>query len=112
MGNTRTPKSRPSKLPKLIDQYYADLAELAHQQVMHEMGTRPPFHALLAAAARPHGWTLIAEHEKKINGKSIRPDDPQYITRLVGQVIRVSLETMQIVNALPGEFSDADRSSK
>ena len=30
-----------------------------------------------------------------------RPDDEQYIVRLVGQVIRVSLETMKIVRTLP-----------
>jgi predicted helicase len=36
-----------------------------------------------------------------------REDDSQYITRLVGQVIRVSLETMKIVNALPPDYSDA-----
>jgi predicted helicase len=29
-------------------------------------------------------------------------DDPQYIVRLIGQVITVSLETVQIVKALPG----------
>lgn len=33
-----------------------------------------------------------------------RPDDPEYIVRLVGQVIAVSLETNKIVNALPAEF--------
>ena len=33
-----------------------------------------------------------------------REDDPQYIVRLVGQVIRVSLETVQIVKDLPAEF--------
>jgi hypothetical protein len=38
------------------------------------MGMRPAFHALLAAAGKEHGWTLIAEHEKKVNGKTIRPD--------------------------------------
>ncbi len=73
MGTT-TARPRKSKLPKLIDKYYADLGELTHQNVMYEMGTRPAFHALLAAAGREHGWTLIAEHEKKINGKTIRPD--------------------------------------
>jgi len=36
-----------------------------------------------------------------------RDDDPEYIVRLVGQVIRVSLETVEIVNALPGEFEPA-----
>ncbi len=30
-----------------------------------------------------------------------RPDDPEYIVRLVGQVIHVSLETVRIVAGLP-----------
>ena len=30
-----------------------------------------------------------------------RADDPEYIVRLIGQVITVSLETMKIVNSLP-----------
>lgn len=171
-----TSKKRKSALPKLIDKYYADLKDLAHQNVLYEMGTRPAFHALLAAAGKEHGWTLIAEHEKKVNGKSIRPDgtfkdgmnlvrgyweakdtdddleketlagipaetyayrlgnrsalewvidqyqvytdprsnitsdpnredDPQYITRLVGQVIRVSIDTMKIVRSLPTDYT-------
>ena len=33
-----------------------------------------------------------------------REDDPEYIVRLVGQVIRVSLETVGIVNGLPAEY--------
>ncbi|MGA2033272.1 MAG: type ISP restriction/modification enzyme [Thermoguttaceae bacterium] len=33
-----------------------------------------------------------------------RADDPAYIVRLVGQVIRVSVETVAIVAALPVEF--------
>jgi predicted helicase len=63
-----------SKLPKLIDAYYAELAELAHQNVMYEMGTRTAFHNLLAGAGREQHWTLIAELERKANGKTIRPD--------------------------------------
>jgi predicted helicase len=31
-----------------------------------------------------------------------RLDDPEYIVRLVGQVVRVSVETVRIVEALPG----------
>ncbi len=31
-----------------------------------------------------------------------RPDDPEYIVRLVGQVARVSLETVAVVRGLPG----------
>lgn len=30
-----------------------------------------------------------------------REDDPEYIVRLIGQVVRVSVETVQIVRALP-----------
>ena len=63
-----------SKLPRLIQKYRADLADLSHQHVMYEMGMRPAFHALLGAAGKEHGWTLIAEHEKKVNGRTIRPD--------------------------------------
>ncbi|MEX2309006.1 MAG: type ISP restriction/modification enzyme [Pirellulales bacterium] len=32
------------------------------------------------------------------------PEDEQYIVRLVGQVVRVSIETVKIVNALPREY--------
>jgi predicted helicase len=69
-----TPRRRKTALPKLIEKYYADLLDLAQQNVMYEMGTRPAFFALLAAAGKENGWTLIAEHEKKVNGKTIRPD--------------------------------------
>ena len=31
-----------------------------------------------------------------------REDDPQYIVRLIGRVITVSLETVEIVENLPG----------
>ena len=34
-----------------------------------------------------------------------REDDEEYIVRLVGQVIRVSLETVRIVESLPAEYS-------
>jgi hypothetical protein len=33
-----------------------------------------------------------------------REDDPQYIVRLVSQVVRVSIETVKIVSDLPTEF--------
>jgi predicted helicase len=34
-----------------------------------------------------------------------RPDDPEYIIRLVGQVVRVSLETVKLVGVLPADYS-------
>ena len=36
-----------------------------------------------------------------------RDDDEQYIVRLIGQVVRVSVETARIVKALPTEFAPA-----
>jgi predicted helicase len=33
-----------------------------------------------------------------------RPDNPEYIVRLVGQVVRVSVETVKIIEALPPAF--------
>jgi hypothetical protein len=61
-------------LLKLIEKYYADLADFARQHVLFEGGTRHAFHRLMADAGKPHGWTLIAEQEKKVSGKTIRPD--------------------------------------
>ena len=52
------------------------------------------------------GW-LINQYQVSTDKRSgitndpNRPDDPEYIVRLLGQVITVSLETMKIVKALP-----------
>jgi len=74
------------------------------------------------------GWTLIPELSDTVGGHRTapdwvidqyrvktdkrsgitsdpnRPDDPEYIVRLVGQVVRVSLETVNLVGALPPHF--------
>jgi len=34
-----------------------------------------------------------------------REDDPKYIVRLVGQIIRVRVETVKIVRSLPAAFA-------
>ena len=39
--------------------------------------------------------------EKGIAGDPNRLDDEQYIVRLIGQVITVSMETLKVVKALP-----------
>lgn len=74
MAKPVQPAKQAKSLLKLIDKYYVDLADFARQHVMFEMGTRQAFHRLMADAGKPHGWTLIAEQEKKVNGKTIRPD--------------------------------------
>ena len=34
-----------------------------------------------------------------------RDDDPEYIVKLIGQVVKVSLETVRIVKGLPAEYT-------
>jgi len=44
----------------------------------------------------------VTEDERSgIKSDPNREDDPQYIVRLVGQVVRVSIETVRIVGSLP-----------
>jgi predicted helicase len=37
-----------------------------------------------------------------------RADDEEYIVRLVGQVVNVSLETVRIVNGLPERYAEGE----
>lgn len=46
-------------------------------------------------------YQVKTDRRSGITNDPNRPDDPQYIVRLLGQVITVSLETMAIVNGLP-----------
>jgi predicted helicase len=48
----------------------------------------------------------VSEDKKSgIRSDPNRADDPEYIVRLVGQVVRVSVETVKIVKGLPKEFA-------
>jgi len=46
-------------------------------------------------------YQVTEDKKSGIRSDPNRSDDPEYIVRLVGQVVRVSLETVQIVKALP-----------
>jgi predicted helicase len=46
-------------------------------------------------------YQVTEDKHSGIRSDPNRPDDPDYIVRLVGQVIRVSVETVKILNALP-----------
>jgi hypothetical protein len=104
----------------LIKTYIKDLQHLKSQSVTHELGLKGPFQSLLDRAARKRGWTLVPTEaseyrlgsrsalewlidQYQVKGESDpnREDDPGYIVRLVGQVVRVSVETVQIVRSLP-----------
>ena len=46
-------------------------------------------------------YEVSTDKRSGITNDPNRDDDPQYILRLIGQVVTVSLETVKIVNALP-----------
>jgi hypothetical protein len=46
-------------------------------------------------------YQVSTDKRSGITNDPNREDDPQYILRLVGQVITVSLETVKIVDSLP-----------
>ncbi len=47
----------------------------------------------------------VAAATSGITSDPNNPDDEEYIVRLVGQIIRVSVETVKIVDSLPAEYS-------
>ena len=46
-------------------------------------------------------YQLTTDRRSGITNDPNRPDDPQYILRLVAQVVNVSLATVEILRALP-----------
>jgi predicted helicase len=46
-------------------------------------------------------YQISIDKRSGITNDPNRPDDPQYILRLIGQVITVSLETVKLVQSLP-----------
>ncbi len=46
-------------------------------------------------------YQISEDKRSGIRSDPNRPDDPEYIVRLVGQVVRVSIETVRIVEGLP-----------
>jgi len=50
-------------------------------------------------------YRISTDKRSGITSDPNNPDDPEYIVRLIGQVVRVSVETVKIVTALPAEYS-------
>ena len=124
MPKPGSPTRRKSSLPKLIDKYNTDLADLAKQNVFVEMGKlRLTVNPSLTLAPIPPAafdyrlgnrsaleWVIdqyqvSTDKRSGITSDPNRTDDAEYIVRLVGQVIRVSVETVKIVNGVPEEFT-------
>ncbi len=53
-------------------------------------------------------YKVSIDKQSGIRNDPNRIDDEQYIVRLIGQVIAISLETMKIVKSLPPEFGSPD----
>jgi predicted helicase len=49
-------------------------------------------------------YQVSTDKRSGITSDPNRDDNPEYIVRLVGQVVRVSLETVRLVRALPADF--------
>ena len=72
-------------------------------------GIPPAVFRLSARQSQRLDWVIdqyqVSEDKRSgIRSDPNRADDPEYIVRLVGQVVRVSVETVEIVNSLPAEF--------
>jgi predicted helicase len=50
-------------------------------------------------------YQISTDKRSGITSDPNNPDDEEYIVRLVGQVVRVSIETVRIVNSLPAEYA-------
>lgn len=50
-------------------------------------------------------YRVTEDKRSGIRSDPNRPDDPEAIVKLVGQVVRVSAETVRIVKALPEQFA-------
>lgn len=104
---------------RAIVEYYHALEQYREQHVTHELALKTAFQTLLGALAPLAGWTLIPE-QALANGK--RPDGfnlprgyweakdsgddmsteigKEYVARLIGRVVTVSVETVRLVGEL------------
>ena len=83
-----------------------DEATLVYNDFLTLKGIPPESHEYRLGNRSALGW-VIDQYQVSTDKRSgivndpNRVDDPEYILRLIGQVITVSLETMKIVKALP-----------
>jgi predicted helicase len=54
-------------------------------------------------------YRVTEDKRSGIRSDPNRSDDPEYIVRLVGQVVRVSVDTVRIVESLPNDFGTQER---
>jgi hypothetical protein len=108
-----------------VKDYYSALNQFGQLNISHETAVRQAFASLLDTCARQFKWKLVQEfripapknrsvivdgcvldsftlkHGSVITNDPNHDDDKEYILRLIGQVITLSLDTVKTVNALP-----------
>ena len=99
---------------RVVKDYFGEVHKLTQLGAVHEGAVAPAFAYLLRAAAQPFGWTLAEQYARTVHGGIVkdptRADDSRYIVNLIGRVIAVSLETVQIVAGLPAYGYEAEES--
>jgi predicted helicase len=94
--NLRVEKMRLSKDKQtLIYNYYLTLTGIPKETYDYRLGNRSALEWVIDQ------YQVSTDKRSGIINDPNRDDDKEYILRLIGQVITVSLETVKIINALP-----------
>ena len=96
---TCLPRRRRQASSPTVDLYYNDfltLSGIPPEVFDYKLGNRSALEWVIDQ------YRVTKDDHGNIASDPNRLDDEQYIVRLLGQVITVSLETMKVVNSLPG----------
>lgn len=102
-----------NSLLKLIEQHYADQDDLLRQRKAGYRASIPPAALDYRLGNRSALECVVDQYPvstDKLSGiisDPNRDEDPEYIVRLAGQAIPVIIETVEIVNSLPNDSTDA-----
>ena len=115
---TENPHSRPKEgLECGTRRLSKDKASLAYNEFSNAEGHSARNHEYRLGNRSALEW-VIEQYQVSTDKRSgivndpNRADDPEYIVRLIGQVITVSLETMKIVKGLPALVICVDSAGK
>jgi predicted helicase len=94
--NWRVEKTRLSKdKTQLVYNDFLTLAGIPQEVFEYRLGNRSALDWIVDQ------YQVSTDKRSGIVNDPNRADDPEYIVRLIGQVVTVSLETVKIVKALP-----------
>jgi predicted helicase len=93
--NWRVGKMRLSKdKAALLYNDFLTLSGIPQETFEYRLGNRSALDWVI------NQYQVSTDKRSGITNDPNRPDDPEYIVRLIGQVITVSLETMKVVKGL------------